>query len=41
MEAAKKFSCEMKFELGTLGYHAIERYMTEEQIKQINEQYNY
>jgi hypothetical protein len=41
MEAAKRFSCEMKFELGTLGYHAIERYMTEDQIKQINEQYNY
>lgn len=41
LEAAKRFSCEMRFELGTLGYHAIERYMNEDQIKQINEQYNY
>jgi len=41
MEAAKKFSCEMRFELGTFGYHAIERYMTEDQVKQINGQYNY
>jgi hypothetical protein len=41
LEAAKRFSCEMRFELGTLGYHAIERYMNEDQVKQINEQYNY
>jgi hypothetical protein len=41
LEAAKRFSCEMRFELGTLGYHAIDRYMTEDQVKQINEQYNY
>ena len=41
LEAAKRFSCEMRFELGTLGYHAIDRYMNEDQVKQINEQYNY
>lgn len=39
LETAKRFSCEVKYELGTLGYHAIERYMTEEEIKKINEQY--
>ena len=41
LEVAKRFSCEMRFELGTLGYHAIDRYMNEDQVKQINEQYNY
>jgi hypothetical protein len=41
LEAAKRFSCEVKYELGTLGYHAIERYMTEDEVKRINEQYNY
>lgn len=35
----KKFSCETIFQLGTLGYHAIHNYMTNEQIKQIENQY--
>lgn len=35
----KKFSCETIFELGTWGYHAIKNYMTNEQIKEIENQY--
>lgn len=38
-DIAKKFSCEVKFELGTLGYHAIEKYFTEEEVKSIQKQY--
>lgn len=38
-EVCKKFSCETIFELGTLGYHAIEKYLTPQQVKQIKTQY--
>ena len=38
-EVCKKFSCETIFELGTWGYHAIQNYMTNEQIKEIENQY--
>lgn len=38
-EVSKKFACEVKYELGTLGYHAIERYMTPEQVQEIKNQY--
>ncbi|MEE9571454.1 MAG: DUF5672 family protein [Candidatus Neomarinimicrobiota bacterium] len=39
-EVCKKFSCETIFELGTWGYHAIESYMTKDQIEKIENQYN-
>lgn len=39
IEVANTFSCETQFHLGTLGYHAIEKYLTEEQINQIKNQY--
>ena len=35
----KKFSCETIFELGTFATHAIKNYMTNEQIKEIENQY--
>lgn len=35
-----KFSCETIFELGTLGYHAIEKHLTIEQVNQIKHQYD-
>ncbi len=35
----KKFACETIFELGTFAIHAIKNYMTNEQIKQIENQY--
>ena len=35
----KKFSCETIFELGTFAIHAIKNYMTNDQIKQIENQY--
>lgn len=35
----KKFACETIFELGTWGFHAISNYMTNEQIKTIENQY--
>lgn len=38
-EVAKSFSCETIFNLGSLGYHAIDKYLTNEQIKQIKTQY--
>jgi hypothetical protein len=38
-EICSKFSCETIFKLGTLGYHAIDKYLTTEQINQINNQY--
>lgn len=38
-EVAEKFSCETIFKLGTIGYHAIEKYLTEDECKQIKEQY--
>lgn len=34
-----KFACETIFELGTVGYHAIEKYMTPIQVKDIKNQY--
>lgn len=37
--ACKKFSCETKFELGTFGCHAIDKYLSPEQCKQIRNQY--
>lgn len=37
---ANKFSCETQFHLGTLGYHAIEKYLTKDQVNQIKTQYN-
>jgi hypothetical protein len=39
-DVCKKFSCETIFELGTLGYHAIHKYMNKSQIQQIETQYN-
>jgi hypothetical protein len=38
-DVAKKFSVESKFELGTLGYHRIDAYLSEDEQKQIKEQY--
>lgn len=35
------FACESIFELGTLGYHAIDKYLTPEQCKEIETQYEY
>jgi len=39
-EVAKSFSCETIFNLGSLGFHAIEKYLTNEQINQIKKQYD-
>ena len=39
-EECEKFSCESIFKLGTLGYHAIDKYLTEDECKQIKTQYN-
>jgi hypothetical protein len=39
LEISKKFAVESKFELGTLGYHKIEAYLTTEQISNIKNQY--
>lgn len=39
IKEANKFSCETQFHLGTLGYHAIEKYLTVEQVNQIKNQY--
>jgi hypothetical protein len=36
---ANKFSCETQFNLGTLGYHAIEKYLSLEQVNEIKKQY--
>ena len=38
-EVCSKFSCEVIFQIGTLGVHAIERYLTHEQCDQILNQY--
>lgn len=38
-EIAKTFSCETIFNLGSLGYHAIDKYLTSEQVNQIKTQY--
>jgi len=37
---AQTFSCETIFNLGSLGIHAIEKYLTNEQINQIKTQYD-
>lgn len=34
-----KFSCETEFKLGTLGYHAIEKHLTTDQVNKIKTQY--
>jgi len=39
LEVSKKFSCEAKFELGTLGYHRIDAYLSEEEVEQVKNQY--
>ncbi len=39
MGVCKKFSCETIFNLGTMGYHAIEKYFTPDQVNQIKNQY--
>jgi len=39
LDISKKFSVESRFELGALGYHRIEAYLTEDEQKQIKEQY--
>lgn len=38
-DVCSKFSCESIFQLGTLGYHAIDKYLTEEEVSQIKTQY--
>lgn len=38
-EEAKKFSCETIFNYGSLGYHAIEKYLTPEECYKIKTQY--
>ncbi len=38
-DVAKSFSCETIFNLGSLGYHAIDKYLTSQQINQIKTQY--
>jgi hypothetical protein len=35
-----KFSVESEYKLGTLGYHAIEKWLTEEEVMKIKNQYN-
>lgn len=39
VNVANKFSCETQFHLGTLGYHAIEKYLPLEQVNEIKKQY--
>lgn len=39
LETAKKFSCETMFELGTVGCHAVERYLSSNEVNQIKRQY--
>lgn len=38
---ANKFSVETQFHLGAMGYHAIEKWLTEEQCKKIKKQYEH
>lgn len=38
-EICEKFSVESIFKMGTLGYHAIEKYLNHDQVKQIKSQY--
>lgn len=39
-DVCSKFSCESIFQLGTIGYHAIEKYLTPEEVNQIKTQYD-
>jgi hypothetical protein len=39
LDVCKRFSCEGIFELGTLGYHAIEKWLTVEAIHKVKSQY--
>jgi hypothetical protein len=39
VHVANKFSCETQFNLGTLGYHAIEKYLSLGQVNEIKKQY--
>jgi hypothetical protein len=39
VHVANKFSCETQFHLGTLGYHAIEKYLPLEKVNEIKKQY--
>jgi hypothetical protein len=38
-EVCKKFACETIYEEGTLGYHAIEKYLTKSEVLKIKTQY--
>jgi hypothetical protein len=38
-EVNERFSVETLFKLGSMGYHAIDKYLTKEQVEQINNQY--
>ena len=39
LDVSKKFSVESRFELGSFGYHRMDAYLTEDEVKQIKEQY--
>jgi hypothetical protein len=39
LDVSQRFSVESRFELGTLGYHRIDAYLTEDEQKQVKEQY--
>jgi hypothetical protein len=39
LNVSQRFSVESRFELGTLGYHRIDAYLTEDEQKQVKEQY--
>jgi uncharacterized ParB-like nuclease family protein len=39
LDVSQRFSVESRFELGTLGCHRIDAYLTEDEQKQIKEQY--
>lgn len=39
-EVCRKFSCETMFEMGTFGYHAIDKHLANTQVKQIKTQYD-
>ena len=40
LETAKQFSVETIFNMGSLGYHAMDKYLSHEQVNQILKQYN-
>ena len=39
LDVSQRFSVESRFQLGTLGYHRIDAYLTEDEQKQVKEQY--